>query len=250
MPWPMPLTRCSGRRCVPQARHGQNLVKGGQFVRPRPRTVALWYISTWPATTAVPRAPVRLVAPGEGSCRRVIRARARGNSPGRSLWQSGLISVEHARAPANSSRGEPCEPCGRRRWPAARAAVRCAWRRGGGGYARTHPQVPMYQAHRVNRNCRGKFGRERRRISHSSVTHEMLGHRVVLRTGGARIPRCRRQLRCAVSNRGCGAAAATTAAGGATWFGSERRDPDCILRQRRCTALCGGSNVTANLLGR
>jgi hypothetical protein len=41
----------------------KNLVKGGQFVRPRPRTVALWYISTWPATTAVPRAPVWLVAP-------------------------------------------------------------------------------------------------------------------------------------------------------------------------------------------
>ena len=33
---------------------------------------------------------------------------------------------------------EPCEPCGRRRWPAARAAGRCAWRCGGAGYARTH----------------------------------------------------------------------------------------------------------------
>ena len=37
---------------------------------------------------------------------------------------------------------EPCEPCGRRRWPAARAAGRCAWRCGGAGYARTHLEVP------------------------------------------------------------------------------------------------------------
>ena len=36
---------------------------------------------------------------------------------------------------------EPCEPCGRRRWPAARAAGRCAWRCGGAGYARTHLEV-------------------------------------------------------------------------------------------------------------
>ena len=34
-----------------------------------------------------------------------------------------------------------CEPCGRRRWPAARAAGRCAWRCGGAGYARTHLEV-------------------------------------------------------------------------------------------------------------